>query len=208
MTESKRYLRVILAIPVFLTFTVACTVNKIHLGAFNKYVHVENNPDRQNYLLKNDGSKVYGTEVTYKFGALAKHEIKIDDQKFKIPEVKAFMYDGVFYARMGSDYMRRIVHGKINIYLLEKHQDSRMPNGEIKADSSGYHYIQRGDDGNLTPLANQKDLKNAVSGCQKAVEMVDISYAKLTKAVRANPNYLNEAFELYNNDCKPLIKHK
>jgi hypothetical protein len=27
---------------------------------------------------------------------------------------------------------------------------------------------------------------------------------KLTKAIERNRNYLNEAFEMYNNDCKPV----
>jgi hypothetical protein len=187
-------------------------VNRIHFGAFNYNNRVEDPTDTRNFLQMNDGSKIYGEKINWKSGLFSKDQIKIDDQKYKISEVRGYQRDRVFYGRLKNDYIQRIVHGKINVYV----QFTQVT--ETTTDHSGFshtstytrtdQYSQIGDDGPMVVFGSKKDIKALVAGCPIAEEMTDKSDHQIRKAIRNDRNYLNDIFEIYNNGCQPLTKNE
>ncbi len=78
---------------------------------------VEEKSIEGNYILMEDGSRIHGKKVTWKSGILAKDQVKIDDEKFPMRDVKGYMANNIFYIKKGNEFIKRIVHGKINIYV-------------------------------------------------------------------------------------------
>src|SRR5215469_6945884 len=117
MKTSTKHLLSFSCIIVFAFFALASRVNKIHYGAFNYSNRVEDPNDRKNFLELNNGTHVYGNKISWKAGLFVKDQIKIDDQKFKLSEVRGYQKDQVYFGRLGNDYIQRIVHGKINVYV-------------------------------------------------------------------------------------------
>jgi uncharacterized protein YxeA len=204
----KKHLFSFSAVIIFIFLALASQVNKIHYGAFNYDNRVEDKSDTRNYLEQNDGTRIYGQKIMWKSGLLAKDQIQIDKQKFKISEIRGYRMGDTFFGRLRNEYIKRIVHGKINVYV----QFSQVTSTSV--DHNGYsrsrtstrttQYAQKGEDGSMVIFAGQNDIKTIVSDCPLAVEMIDISNAKIRKAVKKNPDYLNNVFEVYNNDCKPV----
>ena len=193
---------------VFAFFALASRVNRIHMGAFNYSNRVEDSSDTRNYLMLNDGTKIYGDKVSWKSGMLVKDQIKIDDQKYKISEVKGYQKKQVLYGRLKNTYIQRIVHGRINVYVDFTNVTTTTPGPNGTMMTNNYvrtdHYSQQGEDGPLVVFANQTDIENLVSGCPLAVEMVHKSDRQLRKAIRHDRNYMNNIFNVYNNGCKPV----
>jgi hypothetical protein len=202
----KKHLLSFAVLFVFLFFALASAVNKIHLNAFNYSNKVEDASEKGNYLVKTDGSKIYGSKISWKAGVLVKDQIKIDDEKFTLDEVRGYLKDNVYYARKGNDFIRRIVHGKINVYVqfTEVTQTSSSPSGGVRSRTYTRtdHYAQVGEDGPMIGLPGQKQIKQVVADCPLAVEMADISDSQMRKAIKKDPNYLNSIFDVYNNGCK------
>ena len=205
--KSKKQVLSILTIIAFFLMAIASKVNKIHGNAFSS----EANPEGKvsvNYVVLNDGSHVTGKSISWKAGAFTKDEIRIDDHKFKLGDVHGYMQNGTYWKRSGNHFMVRLVHGKLNVYR-DSYQTTNTTtdaNGRMRTNTVTHyvHYAERGENGPMTRLDNQKDIQNAVSGCPLAVELASLSDKKMRKAIRANRRYLNEIFEIYNNDCKPL----
>ena len=191
---------------VFIFFAMASAVNKIHYNAFN-YLNKVEEKSPENYLLKTDGTKVYGEKITWKSGMLVKDQIKIDDQKFAMDEIKGYMQKNIFYGKKGNEFIKRIVHGKINVYVQFTQVTSTNTNASGAMSTRSYtrtdHYAQMGDDGQMVNIAGQKDIKEMVKDCPLAVEMADLSNSKMRKAIKNDPNYLNSIFDVYNKGCKP-----
>ena len=208
MKKTKRNLLSCCAIIVFACLALSSKVNKIHFGAFNYNNRVEDPSETKSFLLLDDGRKVYGERIVWKSGLLVKDQIKIDDQKFKISEVRGYHVNGIFYGRVGSDYIKRIVHGAINVYV----QFTQVTT--TSTDHSGFmhtytytrtdQYAQKGDDGPMVNIAGKEDIKRLVADCPISVEMCDKSNSQIRKAIRKNPDYFNNIFDIYNNGCKPL----
>ena len=206
--QKTKHLLSICAVVLFIILALASKVNKIHYGAFNYSNSVEEKSDDGNFLVKNDGAKIYGKKVSWKSGLLSKEQIQIDDQKFKISEIKGYRQGVNYYVRFGKgDYIRRIVHGKINIYVNFTEVSTTNTDRNGFSRTSHYtrtdQYSQKGENGALYAMANQDDMKKLVSDCPAAVQMLELSNKKMRKAIRKDPNYLNSIFEMYNNDCKP-----
>jgi hypothetical protein len=195
----------LVAIAAFLFIAVASgKVNKLHCGSFQSFGLKPEDGSARNYIAKNDGSIIYGNDINWKAGFLSKHEVDIDGQKFKIADVRGYQLKGDYYARMGSDFIKRIVHGRLNVYINQYSSS----NYDSKTNRTSYdtrcdHYLQKGETGELTPLASISDIQDAVSDCPKAAGLIDLKYKELRRAVKADPAYLNKVFETYNNECKP-----
>jgi hypothetical protein len=56
----------------------------------------------------------------------------------------------------------------------------------------------------MIAFGDQNSIKKLVRDCPLSVEMIDLSNSKIRKAVKKDRNYLNNIFEVYNNDCKPV----
>ncbi len=190
-----------LAILVFFFFiATSSAVNKIHYGAFNYYNRVENEKDDKNHLVLNDGEQIYGDKINYRNGLFSKDQIKIDNHKFAIKEVKGYQEDGVYYGRFKNEYIPRIVHGpKINIYVRFVEVVSQTPGTNFRTTSKGaYHYAQKGEDGEMIQLGTQTQIKKLVADCPEAVKMASKSNREMRRAIRKNRNYLNSIFDTYN----------
>lgn len=186
---------------------VSCAVAPLTTAPFNQDVSVEEKSEQGNYLLKNDDSKIYGKKIKGLYGLVVKDYISIDGQKFKPSEIKGYREGKFYYARLKSAYIKRVVHGAINVYI---HQENHMQTSGATNMSRNviriYQYYQNGDNGELI-LFGDKDIKEIVKGCPKAESLADKSAGELRKAIRKNPNYINEIFEVYNKDCS-LLKTK
>jgi hypothetical protein len=193
---------------VFVLLAWGSAVNKIHYGAFNYNNKVEDKVEKRNYLVKNDGTKIYGEKISWKSGLLAKDQIQVDDQKFRITEIRGYRQGETYFDRLGNEYIKRIVRGKVNVYVkfTEVASTTTDRNGFTR---TRYHtrtdqYAQRGEDGPMKAFGGQDDIKEIVSDCPLSVQMIDMSNSKIRKAIKKDPNYLNSVFETYNNDCKPV----
>ena len=189
------------SVILFMFLAMASGVNKIHYNAFNYKNLVENETDNRDYVVKNDGTKIYGNQVNTSKGFFSKTQIQIDNQKFKTSEIKAFYHDGFFYNNIENEFAQRIVHGKINVYVqFTRVQFDNGRNSYI----STYHYAQRGENGKFTAFGDQESMKKLVSDCPLSVNMINLSNSQLTKAIKKDPNYLNKVFEIYNNNCQKV----
>jgi hypothetical protein len=167
---------------------------------------VEDRSENKNYLVKNDGTKIYGESISWKTGLLVKDQIKIDDQKFKITEIMGYRTGDAYYGRLGKEYIKRIVRGKLNVYVQFTQVTTTSTDRNGFSHTRSYtrtdQYGQRGEDGKMVPLAGQKDIKELVSDCPLAVQMADVKNSAMRKAIKKDPNYLNRIFDIYNNDCQ------
>jgi hypothetical protein len=208
MTATKKIFLSCCTLVVFALFALSSKVNNIHFGAFNYANRVEDPSDLKNFLLLDDGTKVHGDRVSWKSGILVKDQIRIDDQKFKITEVKGYQTGGVFYARFHNDYIKRIVRGSINVYVKFTQVTTTSTDNSGFMHTSTYtrtdQYGQKGDDGPMIGLASHEDIQKMVADCPIAVEMASKSNKEMRKAIRKNRNYLNSIFDVYNNGCKPI----
>jgi hypothetical protein len=207
MKNSQKHLLSFTAVLVFAVLAISSKVNKIHYGAFNYHNNVEDRNEDGIYIIKNDGEKVYGDKIVWKSGLLAKDQVKVDEQKFKISEVRGIRRNNTYYGRKGNEYIQRIVHGpKINVYVefTEVTSTSTTNTGHMRTRTYTRtdHYAQKGEDGPMIAFGGQKDIQKLVEDCPEALEMAKISNKKMRKAIKANSNYLNSIFELYNRDCK------
>jgi hypothetical protein len=195
----KHFLSLII-ICIFFLFAVASKVNKIHGGAFNTNIAPE--PGSRTYLELLDGTRIPGSKITYQSGIILKDQVTIDGRKFKMKETRGYMSQGIYFGRYGGSYIKRIIHGKVNVYHREEWVQDTDSRGRVSQRLSSFHYYQRGDYGEMLPLSGQKDIKRAVADCPEAVKMADLSNGKMRRAIRKDYNYLNSIFELYNNECK------
>lgn len=195
------------AIVTFFLVAVASKVNKIHGGAFSNEVTTEEN-HTGNYIVLIDGSVVRGNEIDRKNPLFAKDYLRMNDERYPIKEVLGYMEDGIYWRKYGKDFIKRLVHGKLNVYQESYLYTSTTTsaNGTIRQTTTTRyrHYVERGENGPLTLIANQKDIQKAVADCPLAVEMASLSDRKMRRAIRANKRYLNEIFETYNNDCEAV----
>ena len=204
-TKTRNFYTIVIAV-LFMVIAAASSVKKIHCGAFSYNNTGEDRNEARDYVEKNDGTRIYGKSISWKTGLIVKDQIKIDDQKFRIKETRGYFSHGHYFGRAGSTYAERIVHGKLNVYYTEDMvtSTSTSSTGAMRMTTRNVciHYVQIGDDGELTPIAGQKDIKRYVQSCPKAVEMIDKSNSRIRKAIRRNRNYLNEIFIIYNNGCQ------
>jgi hypothetical protein len=210
MKTSTKHLLSFSCIIVFAFFALASRVNKIHYGAFNYSNRVEDPNDRKNFLELNNGTHVYGDKISWKAGLFVKDQIKIDDQKYKLSEVRGYQKDQVYYGRLGNDYIQRIIHGKINVYVQFTQVTTTSTDHGGFSHTYSYtrtdHYSQLGDKAPLVVFGSQKDIRKLVEGCPLAEEMAGKSNHQIRKSIRSDRNYMNEIFETYNNGCKEVTR--
>lgn len=206
MTKTKRNFLSVITVIIFLTLAVGSAVNRIHFGAFNTGNATVKGEDSRNYLLKNDGTKIYGETVTWKSGIVLKNQISIDSQRFKISEIKGYKSSNIYYGRFRNEYIKRIIQGKLNVYIRysEVTTTSMDRNGgmRMRTYTRTDHYAQKGTDGEMINIPDQYVIANLVKDCPLAYNMINISDSKIRAELKKNGNFLNRIFEIYNNGCK------
>ena len=106
---------------------------------FNHQDPVTEKIDSGNYLIKNDGTKIFGKKIGWEVGAFAKSTIHIDEQIFPKSEVNAYVQNGIYYIHFAKQYIGRVSKGKVNIYLNFR---------DYKTDI----YAQKGENGELKQI--------------------------------------------------------
>src|SRR5687768_4899081 len=156
---NKQLLSVI-TVFLFAFFALGSKVNQLHYGAFNYNNHVEDKKEKRNYLEMNDGTKIYGRDIRWKSGLVVKDQIQIDGQKFKIDEVRGYREGQTYYGRLRNEYLQRIVHGKVNVYV-QFTQVTQTTNERGMMRTRSYtrtdQWAQMGDEGKMISLARSEE---------------------------------------------------
>jgi len=204
----KKNLYSILASVFFLVIAAGSSqVNKIRCGEFSLKPNGENNTDHRNFVELFDGTIVYGSEVSMSKGTLfVKDNVKIDNNKYNLKDVKAYFDDGVYNLQHNGNFYRRIVHGKLNLYahIGLVTVTTVQSNGAIqnRGESECFFFVQNGEDGQLVLLVTKDEIKALVKDCPKAFALADKTNKEIRRAIREDTFYLNNIFTIYNNDCK------
>jgi hypothetical protein len=212
MKNLNKFLLPFYSLILIVTLLISCDPNRIHYGVFNYYNKVEDD-NTTSYIIKNDGRKVYGNYVSWGNADIHK-QVVLDGVKYPPSEVKAFKNKGIYYIRFDSGYIKRFIHGKINVYV---HFDERYINNNVGLnnrnihfkthDSHSRHYAQIGEDGPLIFIVNRDVLVDLVKDCPLSVSMIgDDGYDKLMDGHRKDIDYMNNIFNIYNNGCKEDTK--
>lgn len=200
MKNKTRHLISLGILVIFALFAVSSRVNRLQNGAFNYKHQVEDASD--NCLVKNDGTKVYGKKISWNTGILPRKIIKIDGQAFPRSEIKGYYENGSYFGLYLNEYGRRIIHGKVNVYVQFKMITTTSPNTNgppiTHTYTDAFHYAQTGEDGPMISLSSKKDIKKLLETCPLAVEIVDKAS---DRKIRRDPDYLNHAFDVYNAGC-------
>jgi hypothetical protein len=191
----------------FLIGVASISANKIYWGFNTEPTYKRGESNNRNFIVKNDGTRIYGKNISWSYGVLSSHNITIDNEKYKITDIKGYQQDGVYYGRYHAEYLKRIVEGKLNVYYKRDVRTVTYASQSGHGVSSHqeidyYYYAQRGDEGEMKRLANNDDIRQFVKDCAKSYEMIDKSDKEIRRSIKQDPDYLNEIFEIYNNDCK------
>jgi hypothetical protein len=202
----KKQLLSVLTLLVFGFLAISSKVNKIHMNAFQYSNPIEEASPQGNYAESLDGTKHYGQKISWRSGLLVKDKVKVDDQQFKLAEIRGYREGSKYYRRHGNDFIQRIVRGKINVYVQFTQVTSTSTDSRGMMRSRTYtrtdHYAELNDDGKLIGIAGQKDIQKLVADCPVAVELASLSNSKMRKAIKKDRNYLNNIFDVYNRGCK------
>lgn len=201
----KKQILSTLTLGIFLLLAAGSAVNKMSNFSFGPASR--EGESNEFYVELMNGTKIETDEMKIKNGLFSKKVFKTDGETYPIKEVRGYMSKGTYYERIGNIFIKRIVHGKINVYehIYTSTSFNHQTGMASSRDATRYYY-QKGDTGELIAMGGQKDIKEAVADCPLAVEMADLKGSKMRKAIRRNRQYLNSIFETYNNDCKPLSK--
>jgi hypothetical protein len=92
---------------------------------------------------------IKGDKIVWKSGLLVKDQIKIDDEKFAIKDVRGYRKGSEYYYRIRNEYIKRIVHGpKINVYVMFTEVTSQSSaTGRYTTYTRTDHYSQKGEGG-------------------------------------------------------------
>lgn len=204
MYRSKKHWLSVLTLLVFVVFALASKSSKVSRETFGYTDTREDVSTKGNYIVMEDGTKVYGYAIGWQSGLTLKDVVVMDEKKYKISDVKGFMRGGNYYTRFHKGYIQRLVHGKINVYVKhEDHVSAINENGRLYYNSNTRteYYYQIGEDGDLKKF-NRGDIQGLLKDCPTAAAMADISKKQLNKALEEDPNYMNKVFHIYNSGCK------
>ncbi len=174
-------------------------VRRIFCSSFSSKVYGEDSIEKRNYLELNDGTKVYGEKIVWQTGIAVKDQIKIDNQKYKLNDVRGYFIGGRYSLRFGDNFARRIIHGKLSVYFLSR-EEIYYQDGRSKTRTVCGVWVKG--NGAMQEIGTKEDIMDHVKDCPKAVEMMNKSYKDIRKAAKEEDDYLNQVFITYNNDCK------
>lgn len=200
----KRHLISLFGLLLFLFIAAGSVVNKMSNFSFGR----PTSEGVQNRVELHDGRVIETKKLDIRGGLFSSREVVTDSEDVPRKEVRGYLKGGIYYLFYKGKVLTRMVHGRINVYeevyMTTTTQPVRNGFGVATTSTSNHtrYYYQYGDTGELNMLAGQKEIKEAVAGCEKAVELADLSNGQMRKAIRKNRNYLNEIFITYNEDCR------
>ena len=177
---------------------------KLLYGFFYHDNIVEDVSDKRNYIEKNNGEKIYGEVIKLDVGLFKQTKVRIDSQEFLMYEIIGFRESDRYFLRYNNYFVRRIVHGKINIYEFDSSE--RVPNSDgvnFLMTGTLYNYFsQVGDHSNLKKIRRYSKYKKIVVGCQTSSDLANKKRMELAKETEKNQKFFNRIIEIYNNGCK------
>jgi hypothetical protein len=194
----------IFSILIFFCFMAmtACGGTRIFSRSLGTYPASSFSYSGQDYLELKDGKRIYGKKFSWGTGLIDKHEIRVDNQNYKMSETRSIAMHGNYYHYYKHDYPMRFIRGKLNVYFAtETVSIPKLGGGAgVSSETRYYYYVQKGDDSELEWISNTKDIVKYVKDCPKAFGM--LKTGGLGKKIRKDNLYLNRMFKIYNNDCK------
>lgn len=212
MKSVKKNVLSILVCSVFIFMALASSKKILPRGVFDESKpRGEVIPDTLGCLVLKNETRVYGNKVRYQSGAVVKNQVQIDGKKFPMKEVRGYYLNGMYYGLYKTDFYKRVLHGKINIYYGQATSTNNMSNynqrwNKTTTRTVEYVYWQKGESGDFNPLHSWKHVKQAVKDCPLAYELANRKKGVLKKEVKKDEEYLWRIFEIYNNNCDSLIK--
>ncbi|HEX2627404.1 MAG TPA: hypothetical protein VHM26_00280 [Chitinophagaceae bacterium] len=209
MKKNKRSLSLIVIASFALFALISCKGGQLTYASFTHSSPDAGGSDSSNYVIKKDGTKIFGKELAHRrtTGVLGSSSAILDGKKYVSPELRGFKLPGEYYGSVkGGGFGRRIIHGKLNVYTIVTAKS--MKTGAYGLSSYNYnvtqYFYQRGEDGEIREFKKYSEIKDLVSDCPLAVSMLEKGKKEIKHAIKADNNYLNRVFEIYNNDCKPV----
>ncbi len=188
------------------TFFTGCQSYEPFRYALNVANTVEDLTDKRDFVIKTDGEVVYGSKLEILSSVLAKNQYGISGKFFGASDIKAYKTENVFFIKLNNDFCRRIIRGKINVYVQFVQNSSTTSNYlgviTLKNFTTTHYFSQKGDNGKFIELTDEKSVKFAVQGCKKAEQLADLTFLKMDEAVKNDLNYINRIFEIYNRNCE------
>jgi hypothetical protein len=141
-----------------------------------------------------DSSLVYGEKADAPIGGLSKNVVKLDGKSIPSSEVLGFQHEGYFYAKgpnpdYPKEYAKRYVQGRISVYVSIRYTG---PSHSLKV-----CFFQKGN-GPLRESIELDELKQMLSDCKKAYDMVNIPHDQYVKAVKKDPYFIQHVVQVYN----------
>jgi len=201
MANLKKHFFSILAVAIFFILAIGSSAEKLtYQFRIGSYGYQGDTTEKRNFLLKNDGSKIYGENIKKIYHpGFSKTDISIDNQTFPTSEIKGYQEANIFYLRY-KGYVKRIIHGKLNVYEMTL-EEVRGTTGNLTSFTKYKYFMQRGEDEKLQRIKNSEDVRKAVKDCPEALAKLDMPYDELQKKVRASSYFLSEVIRAYN-QCK------
>ncbi len=170
-------------------------INKMPCDAFVELVF----DGTKKYVEKNDGFKIYGDELEFKY--MGRKRVIIGGVSTPLDEVKGFFSKGKYFIRDGKFFYKLLVSGKISVY--EYSQNVSSSSRDINYRDCIYYTQKEGSD-KFILLNNRESMVKILAGCKKAINLINFDYKELNEKVKKNKAYLNEAFQIYNNGCSEV----
>jgi len=163
-----------------------------HSSAFNPYALKYVPPaDKRHYVLMKDSSIVYGEKVVgWNLGIASRKLLHIDGKPIHASEVLGFQNKEGFWTKLEYDAVaRRMITGRISVYRRFV---------DMSKGSYAIMYFQKAG-GPVREISGREELKQMLSDCPKAYDMLNIPNEEYAKIVKKQPYFLQSVIEAYNN---------
>lgn len=148
--------------------------------------------DTRQYVMMNDSSIVYGEKVVgWGDGLLNKRVVRLDGKSIPASEVLGFQTKGGYWTKLEYNAIaKRLITGRISVYR----QVIDVPGG---ARRSMIFFQKAG--GPVREISGMGELKQMLSDCPKAYNMINIPEEEYKKMFKKQPYYTQTVIETYNN---------
>jgi hypothetical protein len=176
-----------------LFFFMGCSTQKVTISPLHDFIGTYENVEREHgyapFVELRSGEKVYGKKLSFGAEVLGKRRntIKLDKIVYEHREVKSAFDGYCFYRPTEEGFAKRIIKGKLNIYLLYYSQN--------------FYFIQRGDEEKLLSLNRVGQLREYLEDCPLALEIFDEGNANILQSKRQNNHFMSTAIYRFNNNC-------
>jgi hypothetical protein len=117
---------------------------------------------------------------------------------------RGYYQDGSYYGRLGMDYVKRIIDGKLSLYSMEERVGvtSVVVNGVngISLTVCTY-YITDTPNGQMKKIKTIEDIRKYLLSCPKALDALRKTDKEIKSSIQGDISFLNNIIEAFNNGC-------